>query len=131
MALYQYTAWAVDDHKVFKSTCDAPSENVVRSKLKRIGYTVDSVSPLKKSLLLGPRKRVKLQDIVSVCRRFSIMYKAGLNLMDCLSLLAKENESIRLSEILMDIHATISRGSKIADAFSKYQNVFSPLFVPR
>ena len=129
MTMYQYTAWAVDDHEVFKSTCDAPSENAVRSKLKRVGYTVDAVSPLKKSLLFGQRKRVKLQDIVSVCRRFSIMYRAGLNLMDCLSLLAKENESQRLSEILLDIHGTIERGSKIADAFSKYQNVFSPLFV--
>lgn len=129
MALYQYTAWAVDDRKVFKSTCNAPSESVVRSKLKRIGYVVDSVSPKKTSQIFGQRKRIKLQDIVSMCRRFSIMYRAGLNLMDCLSLLAKENESKKLSDILQDVHGTIARGSKIADAFSKYQNVFSALFV--
>lgn len=129
MTLYQYTAWAVDDRKVFKSTCNAPSESVVRSKLKRIGYAVDSVSPKKTSQIFGQRKRIKLQDIVSMCRRFSIMYKAGLNIMDCLSLLAKENESKKLSDILQDVHSTIARGSKIADAFSKYQNVFSALFV--
>lgn len=129
MALYQYTAWAVDDRKVFKSTCNAPSESVVRSKLKRIGYAVDSVSPKKTSQIFGQRKRIKLQDIVSMCRRFSIMYRAGLNIMDCLSLLAKENESKKLSDILQDVHSTIARGSKIADAFSKYQNVFSALFV--
>lgn len=129
MTLYQYTAWAVDDRKVFKSTCNAPSESVVRSKLKRIGYAVDSVSPKKTSQIFGQRKRIKLQDIVSMCRRFSIMYRAGLNIMDCLSLLAKENESKKLSDILQDVHSTIARGSKIADAFSKYQNVFSALFV--
>ena len=129
MALYQYTAWAVDDRKVFKSTCNAPSESVVRSKLKGIGYAVDSVSPKKTSQIFGQRKRIKLQDIVSMCRRFSIMYRAGLNIMDCLSLLAKENESKKLSDILQDVHSTIARGSKIADAFSKYQNIFSALFV--
>lgn len=129
MALYQYTAWAVDDHEVFKSTCNAPSESVIRSKLKHIGYVVDSVSPKKTSQIFGQRTRIKLQDIVSMCRRFSIMYRAGLNLMDCLSLLAKENESKKLSDILHDVHDAIKKGSKIADAFSKYQNVFSPLFV--
>lgn len=129
MALYQYTAWAVDDHKVFKSTCHAPSESVVRSKLKRIGYVADSVSLHKTSQIFGQRKRIKLQDIVSMCRRFSIMYRAGLNLMDCISLLAKENESKKLSDILQDVHRTIAKGSSIADAFSKYKDVFSPLFV--
>ena len=109
MALYQYTAWAVDDRKVFKSTCNAPSESVIRSKLKRIGYVVDSVSSQKTSQIFGQRKRIKLQDIVSMCRRFSIMYRAGLNLMDCLSLLAKKTR-VKNFRIFFKMYMAQSQG---------------------
>ena len=47
MGQYQYTAQAVDDGQVLTSTCYADDDGQVRSDLKRIGYTVDSVKPQK------------------------------------------------------------------------------------
>lgn len=129
MAEYQYTARAIDTNEVFTSTCYADNEGVVRSELKRIGYAVDSVVPRKTNEIFGQRKRIKLQDLVSMCRRFSVMYAAGLSLLDCLSSLARENESKNLSDTLEDIHNRIEAGSDVADAFSKHPKVFSPLFV--
>lgn len=129
MAEYQYTARAIDTNEVFTSTCYADNEGVVRSELKRIGYAVDSVVPRKTNEIFGQRKRIKLQDLVSICRRFSVMYAAGLSLLDCLSSLARENESKNLSDTLEDIHNRIEAGSDVANAFSKHPKVFSPLFV--
>ena len=129
MAEYQYTARAIDTNEVFTSTCYADNEGVVRSELKRIGYAVDSVVPRKTNEIFGQRKRIKLQDLVNMCRRFSVMYAAGLSLLDCLSSLARENESKNLSDTLEDIHNRIEAGSDVADAFSKHPKVFSPLFV--
>ena len=129
MAQYQYTARAIDNGEVFTSTCYADNEGAVRSELRRMGYAVDSVISRKAGQLLGQRKRIKLQDLVSMCRRFSVMYAAGLPLMNCLSSLARENESKKLSDTLQDIHDKIEQGSNVSDAFSKHPKVFSPLSV--
>ncbi len=129
MAQYQYTARAIDDDKVFKSTCHAESVGMVRSEFIRMGYVVDSIIPRKTDQIFGQRKRVRLQDVVNMCRRFSVMYGAGLHLLDCLSSLSRENESKGLSDILQDIHNKIAQGSNVAEAFSKHPKVFSPLFV--
>ncbi len=129
MSQYQYTAHAVDDGKMLTSTCYADDENQVRSNLKRMGYTVDLVRPQKTNQIFGHRKRIKLVDLVNMCRRFSVMYTAGLPLMDCLSSLAQENESKNLSDTLQDIHQKIEQGSNVGDAFSKHPKVFSSFFV--
>ena len=129
MSQYQYTAQAVDDGQVFTSICYADDENQVRSNLKRMGCTVDSVRPKKTDQIFGHRKRIKLADLVNMCRRFSVMYAAGLPLLECLSSLARENESKNLSDTLQDIHDRIEQGSNVADAFAKHPKVFSSFFV--
>ena len=129
MSQYQYTAHAVDDGEVLTSTCYADDENQVRSNLKRIGYTVDLVKMQKTSQIFGQRKRIKLADLVNMCRRFSVMYAADMPLLECLSSLARENESKNLSDTLQDIHNRIERGSSVADAFAKHPKVFSSLYV--
>lgn len=129
MSQYQYTAQAVDDGQVLTSTCYADDEGQVRSDLKRMGYTVDSVKLQKNDEIFGQRKRIKLADLVNMCRRFSVMYAAGLPLLECLSSLARENESKNLSDALQDIHEKIKQGSNVGDAFSKHPKVFSSFFI--
>ncbi len=129
MSQFLYTAQAVDNGKMLTSSCYADDEGQVRSGLKRIGYTVDSVKPQRKNSIFGQHKRIKLADLVDMCRRFSVMYAAGLSLLECLSSLAQENESKNLSETLQDIHDRIEQGSNVGDAFSKHPKVFSPFFI--
>lgn len=128
MVAYNYIVHS-DDGRILKSHCQAVSEAALHSQLEAMGYKISSIVRKPASKILGQRKRIKSQDIVSMCRRFSVMYSAGLDLMDCLSSLAKENESKKLSDILQDIHDSISKGSDIAEAFSKYPNVFSVFFI--
>lgn len=128
MAAYCYK---VHDSKgrIFKSTCQARSEAALRSQLKAMGYAVNSIVQKPASWFSKEHNSVRQRDIVSMCRQFSIMYNSGLDLMDCLQTVAKENESKRLSKILHDIHDQITKGSSVADAFSRYQDVFSPFFI--
>lgn len=128
MAAYCYK---VHDSKgrIFKSTCQAESEAALRSQLKAMGYAVNSIVQKPASWISKEHNRVRQRDIISMCRQFSIMYNSGLDLMDCLQTVAKENESKRLSKILHDIHDQIAKGSSVADAFSRYQDVFSAFFI--
>jgi type IV pilus assembly protein PilC len=129
MVQYLYTAHAIDDSEALTSTCCADDENSVRSALTQMGYSVDSVKLRETHHMFGRRKRITLQDLVNMCRRFSIMYSSGLPLMDCLSSLVRDNESMRLSQALEDIRSGIERGSNVADAFSKHPRVFPSIFV--
>ncbi len=128
MAAYCYK---VRDSKgrIFKSTCQAGSEAALRSQLKAMGYAVNSIVQKPASWISKEHNGVRQRDIVSMCRQFSIMYNSGLDLMDCLQTVAKENESKQLSRILHDIHDQIAKGSSVADAFSKYPDVFSAFFI--
>ena len=129
MGQFKYTAQAVDEGRAFTSTCYADDEGQVRSGLRRLGYTVGSIKAHRRDEVFGQRKRIKLTDLVNMCRRFSVMYAAGLPLLDCLSSLAEENESKKLSAVLIDIHDQIERGSNVGNAFSRHPKVFSPFFV--
>ena len=129
MTQFQYTATATDNSQAYNGTCYADDEQLLRSDLKRMGYAVDSVTQIKTSEVFGQRKRVKLQDLVNMCRRFSVMYEAGLPLMDCLTSLAQENESKNLSDALYDIRNEIESGKNVSDAFAKHPKVFNSLFV--
>ncbi len=111
MAAYCYN---VHDSKgrIFKSTCQAGSEAALRSQLKALGYAVNSIVQKPASWISKEHNSVRQRDIISMCRQFSIMYNSGLDLMDCLQTVAKENESKRLSRILHDIHDQIAKGMK-------------------
>ena len=128
MAMYSYTIRDAQGG-IFKSHCEAQSEAALRSRLKTIGYTVNSITKKAKSLFSQRHKNINSRDIVNMCRQFSVVYGTGLNLMDCLLLIAKENQSEKLSCILQEIHDKIAKGKNIADAFSEYPKVFSPFFV--
>lgn len=128
MAAYQYIA-TDGSGSVLKNSCEAISKAAVQATLREMGYTVRSVRPKARSAFVGQRKRVKPQDIVSMCRRFSVMYGTGLTVMDCLLSLAQESESKNLSDVLRDIHDMVRQGRSIADAFGKYPKVFPAFFV--
>ena len=127
MVEYNYTVHDTSG-RICKSRCDAQSQSALRVQLKAMGYTVNSITPKSTYLSAKRRKNIKPRDIVNMCRQFSTMYSAGLELMECLSSLAKENESEKLSAILLDIRDQISKGSNIADAFAGYPKVFGEFF---
>lgn len=127
MVVYNYTVHDASG-RICKSRCDAQSQSALRLQLKAMGYTVNSITPKSTYLSANRRKNIKPQDIVNMCRQFSTMYGAGLDLMECLSSLAEENESEKLSTILLDIRGQIAKGSNISDAFAGYPKVFGDFF---
>lgn len=129
MSRYQYTIHSPEDHQVISSTCVADSPERIRHKFKHMGYQVDSVKVQSKHKGQGQYKRVKHKDLVNFCRRFSVMYGAGLPLMDCLEALAEENDSRNLTGAINAIQDDIRGGATVADAFGRHPRIFSSLFV--
>ncbi len=128
MPLYQYTAHSLDTQQPLHCRCMADSAECIQVGLQRIGFTADKIAALP-AHASGRHQRVTLPDLVNFCRRFAVMYHAGLPLLECLSVLASDNESQRLSTTLTDIHDHIQSGSGVADAFGRYPRIFTPFFI--
>jgi type IV pilus assembly protein PilC len=129
MTLYQYTIHSPDDNQVITSTCVAESPELIRARLKRIGYHIDTLKPHTRYRRAEQHKRVRRKDLVNFCRRFAVMYSAGLPLMDCLNSLALENDSSDLNAAITKVQKDIRAGTTVADAFGRHPRIFSSLFV--
>jgi type IV pilus assembly protein PilC len=83
----------------------------------------------KVGLLFGPSKKVKLADLVIFTRQLSTMISAGVPLGRSLSALQGDSENPYFREVLTGITKEVESGQPLGDAFSKYPNVFSDVYV--
>lgn len=115
-----------------KGEADAPDEAAIRGLLRRQGFKSITVKKKPKDLLeYLPflKQKVKGKDVVVFARIFSTMINAGLPLIQCLDLLATQEQNKTFSKIITSIKEDIEGGSTLSDALKKYPQVFDDLFV--
>lgn len=72
---------------------------------------------------------IKTKDLVIFSRQFATMIDAGLPLVQCLDILASQQENPEFKRILNDVKASVEGGSTFADALRKHPKVFDDLYV--
>lgn len=82
-----------------------------------------------KGSLLGPKKKVKLVDLVIFTRQLSTMISAGVPLARSLAALQGDSENPYMREVLAGITKEVESGATLGDAFAKYPNVFSDVYI--
>jgi len=118
--------------EVKKGELEAADENAVRGLLRRQGFKSITVKSKPKDLaeyfpfLKG---KVKEKEVVVFSRIFSTMINAGLPLIQCLDLLAQQEQNKTFAKIISSIKEDIEGGSTLCDALKKYPEVFDELFV--
>jgi type IV pilus assembly protein PilC len=118
--------------EVKKGEMEAVDELAARGLLRRQGFKSIEVRKKQKDIaeylpfLTG---RVKEKNIVVFCRIFSTMINAGLPLIQCLDLLAQQEENKVFAKIIRKIKEDIEGGTSLTDALKKYPKVFDDLFV--
>ena len=115
-----------------KGEMEAIDEAAVGGLLRRQGYRSIEVKKKPKDLLeYLPflQGGVKEKSIVVFCRIFSTMINAGLPLIQCLELLAQQEQNKIFAKILKAIKDDIEGGTSLTDALKKYPKVFDDLFV--
>ncbi len=71
--------------------------------------------------------KVKVKDIAIFFRQFSVMIDAGLPLVQCLEILAANQENPTFQKTLTGVRTTVESGSTLANAMRQYPNVFDDL----
>ena len=77
----------------------------------------------------GRKKKVKLNDLVIFTRQLSTMISAGVPLGRCLAALQTNAENPYMREVLAGITKDVQGGLPLGNAFVKYPNVFSDVYV--
>jgi len=118
--------------EVKKGEMEAVDELVVRGLLRRQGFKSIEIRKKPKNLaeylpfLAG---RVKEKNIVVFARIFSTMINAGLPLIQCLDLLAQQEDNKYFAKVIRDIKEDIEGGASLTDALKEYPKIFDDLFV--
>ncbi len=73
--------------------------------------------------------RVSLQEKIFFARHLSIIIKAGMPLMDALTMLKKQTESRSMEKILTQVIKDVSEGQFLSASLERYKNIFGDLFI--
>lgn len=79
--------------------------------------------------LPGFAEKVKTKDLVIFSRQFATMIDAGLPLVQCLDILATQQENAEFKRVLIEVKSSVEGGSTFADALRKHPKVFDDLYV--
>jgi len=71
--------------------------------------------------------KVKTKDVAIFFRQFSVMIDAGLPLVQCLEILAANQENPNFQKTLTGVRTTVEGGSTLANAMRQYPVVFDDL----
>jgi type IV pilus assembly protein PilC len=71
--------------------------------------------------------KVGVKDIAIFFRQFSVMIDAGLPLVQCLEILAANQENPTFQKTLTGVRTTVEGGATLANAMRQYPNVFDDL----
>lgn len=130
MKEFVYTA--IDrDGRIIKSTVEAQDEDSLLNLLSSSG-----LYPIRISKRIALRRfwrrlniqRLKRRDLIEFSNNMSIIYRAGIPIVDGLRELAETEQNPFFREILGGILRQVELGSGISDAIALYRNYFPTVF---
>src|SRR5258705_9621778 len=109
----------------------ADTREALRQILRREQVPLNSVKEKGREIgipKIGGRKKVKAKDLSIFTRQFSVMIDAGLPLVQCLEILAQQQENKYFQQILLQVRQDVEEGSTLAAAMSRHPKVFDQLY---
>jgi type IV pilus assembly protein PilC len=117
-----------------KGVIEAATVDVVEAQLKKYGFSnitiKEEVTAFSFKLpKFGGGGKIDEKDLVIFTRQFSTMIDSGLPLVQCLEILASQQENKAFKDILYKVKESVESGSTFADALGKHPKAFDQLFV--
>ena len=109
----------------------ADNRDALRQVLRREQVTLTSIKEKGREIgipKIGGRKKVKAKDLSVFTRQFSVMIDAGLPLVQCLEILAQQQENKYFQQILLQVRQDVEEGSTLAAAMARHPRVFDQLY---
>src|ERR1039458_7098744 len=129
MPVFTFTGKNVAGEKV-SGERTAENKQVLASNLRRERIQPVAIKEKGKEFalpMLGGGGKVKTKDIAIFFRQFSVMIDAGLPLVQCLEILAANQESQRFQKCLNGVRSTVEGGATLGNAMRGYPKIFDDL----
>src|ERR1700687_1573549 len=104
----------------------AATKDGLASQLRRERITPGSIREKGKEFSLPTfgSGKVKVKDVAVFFRQFSVMIDAGLPLVQCLEILASQQENKTFQKVLAGTRASVEGGSTLSTAMKQYPKIF-------
>ena len=108
----------------------ADNREALRQILRREQVTLTSVKEKGREIGIPKigRKKVKSKELSIFTRQVSVMIDAGLPLVQCLEILAQQQDNKYFQQILLQVRQDVEEGSTLAAAMARHPRVFEQLY---
>jgi type IV pilus assembly protein PilC len=108
----------------------AESKDVALAALRRQNIVVTGIRERGKEISITKMGRKVPPKILAVfTRQFSVMIDAGLPLVQCIEILANQQDHKGFQKILLQVRQDVEAGSTLADAMRRHPKAFDNLYV--
>jgi len=108
----------------------ADTKDVALATLRRQNIVVTGIRERGKEISLSKMgRKVPPKTLAVFTRQFSVMIDAGLPLVQCLEILANQQEHKNFQKILLQVRQDVEAGSTLADAMRRHPKAFNSLYV--
>ncbi|RPI11118.1 MAG: type II secretion system F family protein [Zetaproteobacteria bacterium] len=128
MAIFVYTG-RTRGGQTITGEMEAGDRNAVVARLRSQQVIATAVRTKPKDITIpGFGEKVTDRDIVVFTRQFATMIDAGLPLVQCLEILASQQDNKALKKTLIGIRQAVEGGSTFAAALKQHPKVFTSLY---
>jgi type IV pilus assembly protein PilC len=122
--------------EVVTRTVEAPGVNEARARLEREGFRVFNVTPPKTTGVTaltrfggrGGQPKVKANDFLLFNQQLAALVRAGIPILQAISMLRKRAASARLRAVLGDVEDQIRGGAALSQAFASQGSIFPRIY---
>ena len=125
--------------KYIEGEIEAISQEEANYKLKEQKIIITNIVRTKKKVAKKEKKKgggfsfgkkkVKPQDVVIFSKQFATMVKAGLPILNVLTMLRDQIEHPTMKEIIEDIRKSLEGGITLSKCFEKYPLIFDSIYI--
>ncbi len=128
MPVYEYRGRQYESGGIVKGERFAQNKQALAAALREEQVMPISIAEKSKEMSLPFSNRVTAKELALFTRQFSVMLDAGLPLVECLSILAEQQENKTFRSILEGIRTDVESGATLAEAMRKHPKTFDKLF---
>src|SRR4026208_1121783 len=121
---------------VVTRTIEAPGVHEARERLEREGFRVFNVAPPRTTGVAaltrfgrsGAHPKVKANDFLLFNQQLAALFRAGIPILQAISMLRKRAASTRLRAVLGDVEEQIRGGAALSQAFASQGTIFPRIY---
>jgi type IV pilus assembly protein PilC len=113
-----------------KGEIAAENVAIARFQLRKLNITPVRIQEKKEKSLrrTSLRRKIPTKSVVVFTRLFATMINAGLPMVQCLNILAAQEENVALAKVITKVRGDVESGHSLAEGLKKHPKVFDQLY---